>query len=140
MEEVKYFLVLEKRPGDYNIIDINKLDICTYYVTNTVSSIDAFTSMYSEEELKCSIERSNIIHLSYLNGKLKIVSEMKINFRVISKDMFTIIREFQVNEMELDRDFKNKIFGLYKKIVESIFSDKDLKNYLENVQKKKYLK
>ena len=125
MEEIKYFLVLEKRLGDYNIIDINKLDICTYHVTNTVSSIDLFTSMFTEVELKSSIERSNIVSLSYLNSNLKIVSEKKHNFRVLTKDMFNIIKEFQIDDMEFDRDFKNKIFGLYRKIVDGIFSDKD---------------
>lgn len=128
MEEIKYFLVLEKRLGDYNIVDINKLDICTYRVANTVSSIDCFTSIYSEEELKESIERSNIVHLSYLTGNLKIVSEKKHNFKVLTKNMFNIIKEFQEDDMEFDREFKNKIFGIYKKIVECIFSDKDFIN------------
>ena len=125
MEELKYFLVLEKRLGDYNIVDINKLDICTFYVANTISSIDCFTSLYTEEELMNSIERSNIVHLSYLNGSLKIVSEKKHNFRIVSKNVFKVISDFQIDDRDFDREFKNKIFGIYRKIISSIFSDTD---------------
>ena len=40
MEKINYFMVLEKRLGDYNLIDINKLDICNGYVLNDIASID----------------------------------------------------------------------------------------------------
>ena len=124
MEEVKYFLVLEKRLGDYNLIDINRLDISKSIVTNDIASIDIFTCMYTEEEIKASIARSNIANSDYLNGTLKIVSDVKHNLRVLTKDVFMIIREFQLNDLDLDREFKNKLFGMYKKVIESTFENK----------------
>lgn len=124
MESVKYFLVLEKRLGDYNIIDINKLDIFKSYVTNEIASIDYFTSMFSVEEIKASIMRSNITHSDYINGTLKVISDKKHNLKALTKDIFGIIREFQTSNEELDRDFKNKVFGVYKKVIESTFEDK----------------
>jgi len=124
MEEVKYFLVLEKRLGDYNLIDINRLDICKNIVTNDIASIDVFTCMYTEEEIKASIMRSNIASNDYLNGTLKIISDAKHNLKVLTKDLFMIIRDFQINDLEMDRDFKNKLFGMYKKVIESTFENK----------------
>ena len=84
MEEVKYFLVLEKRLGDYNIIDINKLDICKRYVSNDISSIDSFTSMYNEHELRESIIRCNIVNKDYIYGNFKIISDVKHNLRILN--------------------------------------------------------
>jgi len=124
MEKVKYFLVLEKRLGDYNIVDINKLDICNSVVTNDIASIDCFTCMYTEEEIKASVARGNITHSDYLNGTLKIVSDMKHNLKVLTKDKFLAIREFQTSDLELNRELKNKLFGLYKKVIETTFEDK----------------
>lgn len=124
MKDINYFLVLEKRLGDYNLIDIDKLDICNEIVTNDIASIDSFTCRYSEEEIKSSIERTNIVQKSYLNGDLKVISDVKHNFHALTKDIFDIVRNFQTNELEIDREFKNKLFGMYKKIVESVFEDK----------------
>jgi len=124
MNYLNYYLVLEKRLGDYNLIDINKLDICNSIVTNDIASIDIFTSAYTTEEIKASIERSNISQSEYLNGTLKIISDMKHNLKVLTKDIFLEIKEFQNNNDEFDRDFKNKLFGVYKKIIENTFEDK----------------
>lgn len=136
MEEVKYFLVLEKRLGDYNLIDINKLDICMNIVTNDIASIDNFTCVFTEEEIKSAIMRSNIVNNEYLNGNLKIVSDAKHHLEVLTKDKFIEIREFQLNDSEIDRDFKNKIFGMYKKVVESTFEDKSfIKGMLDRFKK-----
>ncbi len=125
MEQVNYYLVLEKRLGDYILIDINKLDICNNVVTNDIASIDAFTMLYSESEIKSSIERSNMATLDYLNGNLKIISDAKHkhNLPIITKDMYLIINEFQTSNFKMNQDMKNKIFGLYKKIIESLFTD-----------------
>ena len=124
MDSVKYFLVLEKRAGDYNIIDINKLDICDFFVSNDITSIDCFTCMYTESEIKESVARGNITHSSYFDGVLKIVSDVKHNLRPLTKDNFLIIKEFQTSDVQFDRELKNKLFGMYKKVVESAFEDK----------------
>lgn len=124
MEKINYFLVLEKRLGDYNLIDINKLDICNGIVTNDISSIDSFTCQFTEKEIRASIERSNMAHANYLDGTLKVISDVKHNFRVLSKDIFTSIVEFQTSVDIVDQDYKNKLYGAYKKIVECTFEDK----------------
>jgi len=130
MNYLNYYLVLEKRLGDYNLIDINKLDICKNYVTNDISQIDSFTCLYEENEIKDAVKRSNMVHDSYLDGNLKVISEAKHNFKALTKDIFDIVREFQNNNDEIDRELKNKLFGIYKKIVESTFTEKNFINGL----------
>jgi len=124
MEKINYFLVLEKRLGDYNLIDINKLDICNGIVMNDIASIDTFTCKFTESEIRASIERSNMTQTDYLDGNLKIISDVKHNLRVLSKDIFANIVDFQKSGELLDQNYKNKLYGLYKKIVESTFGDK----------------
>jgi len=124
MEKIGYYLVLEKRLGDYNLIDINKLDICDSVVTNDIASIDAFTCRFTESEIKASVERSNMANFSYLDGTLKVISDVKHNLRVLTKDIFMNIVEFQNDDEDIDREYKNKLFGVYKKIIESTFEDK----------------
>ena len=125
MEKINYFLVLEKRLGDYNLIDINKLDICNSFVSNDIASLDNFTSRFTEEEIKASIERSNMAHDSYINGNLKIISDAKHkhNLRVLTKDMFENVMEFENSDELLDQNYKNRLFGIYKKVVENTFED-----------------
>ena len=124
MSSINYYLVLEKRLGDYNIIDINKLDIAEFYVTTDLSAIDNFTTKFSVEEIKKAISRSNITHESYLNGNLKIVSDAKHNLKVITKEEYILIKNWQTKEEVINQDLKNKIYGIYKKIIENTFSDK----------------
>lgn len=127
MEKINYFLVLEKRLGDYNLIDINKLDICNGYFLNDIASIDTFTSKFAESEIKASIERSNMAHSDYLEGNLKIISDAKHkhNLRVLTKDIFENIIDFQDNNEMLDQNYKNKLFGIYKKVIDNTFEDAD---------------
>ncbi len=132
MEKINYYLVLEKRLGDYNLIDINKLDICQRIVSVDIADIDNFTRDFTEEEIRAAITRSNMAQNDYLDGKLKIVSDVKHNLRVLTKDVFTSIMEFQTNNNEIEQNLKNKLFGLYKKLVESNFNDRDfIKGLLE---------
>lgn len=123
MKKIKYYLVLELRLGDYNLIDINKLDICNDLVDNELLSIDTFTSRFTEEELKSSIERSNTVQPTYLAGTLKIISDAKHNFGVLTKEIVSAVQDFQYDEEDIDQSFKNKIYGAYKKVVESTFED-----------------
>ena len=132
MGKINYYLVLEKRLGDYNLIDINKLDICQRIVSADIADIDNFTRDFTEEEIRAAITRSNMAQNDYLDGKLKIVSDVKHNLRVLTKDVFTSIMEFQTNNNEIEQNLKNKLFGLYKKLVESNFNDRDfIKGLLE---------
>lgn len=126
MNNINYFLVLEKRIGDYNLIDINKLDICENPVYNNIASLDAFSIKFSDEEIKASIARSNMAS-NYLDGTLKIISDAKNphNLKVITKDVYDTIINFQNSEEKMNQQIKNVIFGTYKKIIESSFSDPD---------------
>lgn len=124
MEKINYFLVLERRLGDYNIIDINKLDICDTVVTNEIASIDFFTSRFSESVIKSSIERSNMTRDSYLEGTLKVISDAKHNLKALTSEVFNDIVQFQNNDDSIEGNFKNKLFGAYKKVVENTFEDK----------------
>lgn len=124
MDKINYFLVLERRLGDYILIDINKLDICTQYVDNDIAMIDSFTCRFTEDEIKGAIERSNMAQASYLAGSLKVISDFKHNFNVLTKDKFSEIVEFQNSIEEISLDFRNKLYGSYKKVVERTFEDK----------------
>lgn len=124
MNSVKYFLVLEKRLGDYNYIDINKLDICNETVTNDLTSIDSFTNRFTEEELRNSISRSNMARPEYLDGNLKVVSDAKHNLRVLTKTVFDEVMQIVTGKLIIDRDLKNRLFGLFRKIIEKLYDDK----------------
>lgn len=123
MDKVKFYLVLEKRLGDYNIIYLDRLDICNAQILSDIASIDSFTAKFTENEIRESIKRSNIVPIDYLDGKLKIVSDHKHNLEVITKDIFDYIRTVQLNNEDFSRDLKNKLFGLYRKIVMNMFKD-----------------
>ncbi len=134
MKRINFYLVLEKRLGDYNLVNINELDICNSEVdvSNDIGSIDLFTSNYNEEEIKASIERSNVVENSYLGGNLKLVSDVKHNLKVLTKDVFVRILDFQSNTEEMDQDFKNKLYGIYKRVIEQVFKEDDvIKRLLE---------
>ena len=133
-EKINYYLVLEKRLGDYNIIDINRLDIVTKEISNDILSIDFFTCEFTKEEIMESIIRSNMARPEYLDGRLRIISDArhKHNLTVLTKDVHQDIMNFQTDDEEINQDFKNKLFGAYKKIVESSFTDPDfIKRMLE---------
>jgi len=125
MEKINYFLVLEKRLGDYNLIDISKLDICSEPIVNDIAFIDSFTCKFTDAEIKASIERSNIVQSAYLDGTLKVISDVKHNLRVLTRDIFESVVEFQTSADVIDQNYKNKLYGSYKKVVESTFEDKD---------------
>ena len=133
-EKINYYLVLEKRLGDYNIIDINRLDITSKEISNNILDIDFFTCKFTSEEIMASIIRSNMARPEYLDGRLRIISDArhKHNLTVLTKEIHQNIMDFQTDEDEMNQNFKNKLFGAYKKIVESSFNDPDfIKGMLE---------
>ena len=125
MEKINYYLVLERRLGDYHLVDINHLDICNYPVDNDIAAIDYFTGRFTESEIKGAIERSNMAPASYLDGNLKIISDAKHkhNLRVLTKDIYINVMTFSKSLESLDQDYKNKLYGSYKKTVEHTFED-----------------
>ena len=81
-----------------------------------------------------SIIRSNMARSEYLDGRLRIISDArhKHNLTVLTKEIHQDVMNFQTNEEEMNQNFKNKLFGAYKKIVESSFNDPDfIKGMLE---------
>lgn len=131
-EKVNYYLVIEKRIGDFSIIDINKLDICDRYYLNDISEIDLFTSRFMESDIINSVKRGNLVKEDYLNGSLKIISDKRHRLPVLSKDKYDIIREFQNNKDDISNEFKNKLYGAYKKIADKEFKDEDFRNTILN--------
>ena len=135
MENNNYNLVLEYRPGDYAYIAINNLDICLEYVPNTLNSIDMFTSNLTDEQLRNAIIRSNMVEGKYLNSPLKVISEHH-RFDILTCDILDVVREFLESSDELDEDFKNKLYGYYKSIIEKIyFDDKFVNGVLKSFKK-----
>lgn len=136
MDNFNYYLVLEKRPGDYELVDINKLDINNQFVLNDIAAIDTFTMKFTELELRDAISRSNMVNQDYLYGKLRIISDVKHNLSVITKEVYERVINFNNDTLEIDRDFKNKLFGIYKKIIEKSFNDSDfIKGMLDRFKK-----
>lgn len=125
MDSIKFYLVLEKRLGDYNIIPIEDLDIYDNTPVNTLAGIDSFTCQFTEKELRDSIEKGNLVQLSYLSGKLKVISEYKHNFEILTKETFDRINEF-TNSLITDKQLLNRIYNVYKNNVESVLTDKDM--------------
>lgn len=122
-KEIKYFLVLERRTGDYNIININQLDICNSYTGNDLLSIDCFTAQFSEEEIRLSIIKNNIVHSDYYDGNMKVISDAKHNFKILTKDMLNVIKKFQIDNTPFSGELKTKLFGAYKKVIDTSFKD-----------------
>ena len=129
---VNYYLVLEKRLGDFNIIDINKLDIIDRFYTNTINDIDLFTLNYLEKEILESVKRNNLVNNDYLNGKLYIISDKHHHLEVLTKDKYSIIKEFQNSDKIIDINLKNKLYGAYKKIADKNFKDEEFKKEILN--------
>lgn len=125
MDNIKFYLVLQKRLGDYNVITIEHLDIYTGEIISNLASIDSFTCKYSEDEIKASIERANIVEKSYLTGSLRVISEYKHNFEILTKETFERIYEFK-NSLISDKQLLNSIYNIYKNNIESVLQDKDM--------------
>ncbi len=116
MESVKYFLALEKRPGDNSIIDINKLDIYDenhYNLDDSIASIDNFASNWTEQEIKESVARTNIVTKDYLNGSLKIVSNFKHCLPVLTKEVYVNMTNV-LNSAEFNQALKDKVYSNFR--------------------------
>jgi hypothetical protein len=123
MDGIRFYLVLEKRLGDYNVINIPELDIYNNEDCTTLSQIDTFTSKYTKDELISSIKRGNLVREEYLSGKLRVISEYKHNFGVLTKKEFNVISEFP-NMLINDKQLLNNIYNIYKSNIEKVLTDK----------------
>ena len=71
---VKYYLVLEKRPYDYLPINIDLLDIGSGINYTDIVSIDLFTKAFTKEEIFNSIKNSNTVTDDYMKGNLMVIA------------------------------------------------------------------
>ncbi len=126
-ESVKYYLVLENRPGDYNIIEINRIPGYENYPTGSIEAIDNFTKKYTETELRDLIIENNIVRDEYVNGIFKIISDSKKTLLPLTKERMDVIKDFMASSEEIERPLKDKLYGYYKKILET-FLDNDMLN------------
>lgn len=83
----KYFLALQRMPGDTIFIDISKLSIAHGFNSTVLAELDAFTMSYTTTEIVDAIHDANIVDPMYLNGTLVIQDNEKHNpLKVIDKD------------------------------------------------------
>lgn len=115
----KHFLALMKQPGDYNFIDISKLDIANGYQPQSLADIDSFTMHFTKEEIKKSITRANIISSQYVEGKLVIQDNQKHNpLIVIDKVYYDNFRiDLFLEEKMHNKNDANKIIQKFNSIV-----------------------
>ena len=133
-----YFLVLERRPGDFNIIDINILDICEKKVGNSLGDIDNFTCQFTESEIKESILRCNIVPLEYLAGELKVVSTLHHNLRALTREMYDGIVGAINSSEPFSNDLKNKLICAYKSALSVCCDDENrFSKYLKKFKEAK---
>ncbi len=122
MDGIRFYLVLQKRLGDYNVINIPELDIYNNEEYNTLSQIDTFTSKYTKEELIGSIKRGNLVREEYLSGDLRVISEYKHNFDILTREEFDVISEFP-SMLISDKQLLNNIYNIYKSNIEKVLTD-----------------
>lgn len=131
MKNIDYYLILEKRPGDYNIVDINRINTRGFFIINDLGAIDSFTSKYTINELRNLIVSNNIVTDSYFDGVFKIISSANHRFDVIDKNLFNAVINFQ-NSNDFDKNLKNKLFGWYKSAIDHLYNDKEKEELLNN--------
>ena len=139
MEKVVFCLALERQKGDYKVIDINdlvkSLGLPFGSITSEEWAIDTFTKMFTETELREAIKRGNMASQEYLNAPLKIISNEHHSLPIITKDDFEEYFKLRNSKEDITGHLKNKIFGLYKKIIEKKFTDESFVNGLLNKMK-----
>lgn len=119
-ENQKYFLALQKRPGDFKFIDISKLNISLGFTPTSLAEIDAFTINYSIEDILKSIKIANIVEEEYQKGTLVIQDNQKHNpLKVIDRtylDDFSIDRFFieNINDKEMMNRIVCKLSSILK--------------------------
>lgn len=114
-EVQKHFLALLRRPGDYSLVPITKLDIADSYSYDSLMDIDAWTMKYTKEEIVASIIRANIVSSEYISGELVIQDNQKHNpLPVIDKEYYNNFKidEFLHNSMS-DKNRINTIINKY---------------------------
>lgn len=111
---MNYYLIIEKRHGDFQNIDpsllVGHID-CDY---RRIENIDAFTSLYSEEEFKNKLKDANIVSEDYLTGKLLIIDTYKRTYKILKKEITNLfdIEEFICHNIK-DKNMMNQIKSKY---------------------------
>lgn len=84
--EQKYFLALQRRPGDSIFIDIARLPMSNGISTTQLAEIDIFTMQYTIEQIIKAIQDANIANPLYIEGQLIIQDNSRHTFKLIDKD------------------------------------------------------
>ncbi len=131
------YIAFEERPNSYKPIDLCNLEIFKgYYLDGTLKSIDAFTSKFSEEEIKEAIKNSNTVILDhydvplvvvYKNHSLPIITNQNITYLDISN-----IFHDSFDNKELANKLKNKIQSVMKKYMLNYISEEGIQDLLKN--------
>lgn len=99
----KYYLVIEKRHGDFLNIDIFLLGNFLKDYTK-LENIDDFTMKLNTEDIIDTIRLTNIVPEEYLEGKLLIIDNFKRTYKVITKDL---LNNFELRSF-IENNIKNK--------------------------------
>ena len=111
-------LVIEKRNNDFAYIDIADLDILEADNYSNLYNLDLITRLYSEQDIKDSITRANIVPDVDVNEKKLLVKYGNYKLPVLTSDIvdnFNIITF--VRESFDDKNMKNIIYNKLAAIV-----------------------
>lgn len=126
-----YFLILEKRPGDFMPINISILNGNTYTDYSLIENIDQFTKDLTKEEIITLVKNNNIVSPEYLEGSLWVINEKKYRFGVLTKDINMSLDTFFLKYIN-DKRIMNKFVNIYLK-----YSKDNIDNIKKAIEDKK---
>lgn len=140
---MNYYLILEKRPGDFMPINIAIIENNNEQYAS-LQAIDAFTKKYSEEEIINLIKKSNIVPDSYLEGKLFVINDRKYRSKVLTKDIDLSLDIFLEKYID-NKQVMNKFINIYQKyskedidIIKDAINDKRIDIILQTLFLRSY--
>ena len=111
-------LVVEKRNNDFAYIDIANLDIVQEKKYTNLYSLDLITRLYSEQELKDSITRANIVPDVDISDKKLLIKYGNYKLPVLTRD---VVDSFNfvtfIRESFGDKSMRNIIYNKLAAIV-----------------------
>ncbi len=120
MQEGLYpYLVIEKRNNDFAFINIGDLDIFKDMSYNSFASLDSILREYTEEEIKDSIQRANVVPDTDISDKKLLIKYGNYKLPVLSRDIvedfdyYTFIAD-NYNNKRITNIFYNKLAAIVK--------------------------
>ncbi len=113
------YLVIEKRNNDFAFIEVSDLDIFKGMHYNSFISLDNLLKEYTEEEIKASITRANVVPDVDILDKRLLIKYGNYKLPVLTKDIavgfdFFGFIEQNFNNKKINNIFYNKIAAIVK--------------------------